>query len=181
MDGRRPGESLDGDTALAELAWRYFSSHGPATFKDFVWWSGLRVGDARAGLEAAKPRLRQETVDDQPVWFPSNDAVAQDPSPTAYLLPGFDEYYLGYQDRSALLDAQFERRAVSSNGVFRPMIVIDGQVVGIWRPSRKRDLVTVKLEPFRALTDAESQAVTVAAGRYGAFLGLPITLATELP
>ena len=160
------------DEALAELAGRYFESHGPATLQDFVWWSGLPVADARAGLEIAKTRLHQETVEGQTYWLPQNRSLPADPSPTACLLPAFDEYFLGYKVRDAVLDAKFDKQAVSSNGVFRPMIVIDGQIVGIWKRSYKKGSVVITPSPFNSLTKAENQALVAAANQYGTFLGL---------
>lgn len=169
-------DALERDEALAELAWRYFASHGPATLQDFVWWSGLLVAEARAGLEMVKPRLRQETLDEQIYWLPQNNSIVGDPSPTAYLLPAYDEYYLGYKERSLVLDPTYDRQAVSSNGVFRPVILIDGQVVGIWKRTSKKGSVIITPSPFSSLTDAENQAVVGAANVYSAFLGLPVEL-----
>jgi hypothetical protein len=168
--------ALERDEALAELAWRYFASHGPATLQDFVWWSGLLVAEARAGLEMIKPRLRQETLDDGTYWLPRNHSIVRDPSPTACLLPAYDEYYLGYKERSLVLDPTYDKRAVSSNGVFRPVILMDGQVVGIWKRTLKKGAVSITPSPFNSLTDAEDQALVGAANRYGAFLGLPVVL-----
>jgi hypothetical protein len=131
------------------------------------------VGEARAGLDSAKTQLHQETIDGQAYWMVPVEAVPQDPSPTAYLLPAYDEYYLGYKAREAVLDPGYDKRAVSSSGVFRPMIVMDGQVVGIWKQEIKEDSVTISLSLFRPLTEAEEQALDAAAKRYGAYLGLP--------
>ena len=170
------GKMLDRDEALAELARRYFQSHGPATLQDFVWWSGLTTGEARAALEAIKSRLHPETFEGQIYWLTENGLGSKDPSPAAYLLPAFDEYFLGYQTRAIILDSQYDKRAVSSNGVFRPMMVIDGQVVGIWKREIKKKAVVITLEPFNALTTAEEQALLLAANQYGAFMDLPVVL-----
>lgn len=170
-------KKLNREEALAELALRYFNSHGPATLKDFIWWSGLRVADARAGLEMVRPQLREEIIDDQAFWMPPDAPTPTIPSPAVYLLPAFDEYYLGYSARGAVLDTRFDRKVVSSNGVFRPMIVVDGQVVGTWQRALKRDKVVITSTPFRALAPAEVQALAVAANQFGEFLGLPAALA----
>lgn len=165
------------DEALAELAKRYFRSHGPATLQDFVWWSGLKVADARAGLEMAKTRLYQETIGGQTYWLIPNNSIPKNPSQTAYLLPAYDEFFLGYKARDAVLDSKCDKQAVSSGGVFRPMIVIDGQVVGIWKRTLKEGSVIITPSPFTSLTKAENQALLAAADQYGAFLGLSIVLA----
>jgi hypothetical protein len=173
------GKHMKRDEALAELAERYFRSHGPATLQDFVWWSGLRVADARAGLEMAKTQLDQKTIDGQTYWLPQNDSIPKDPSPTAYLLPAFDEYFLGYRARNAILDSKHDKQAVSSNGVVRPIIVIDGQIVGIWKRVLKKGSVIITPGPFNLLTAAENEALLLAANQYGAFLGLPMELTPQ--
>jgi len=170
-------KQMDRDEALAELAGRYFNSHGPATLQDFVWWSGLPVADARAGLETAKTRLHQETIEGQIYWLAQNQSSSTTPAPTVFLLPAYDEYFLGYKDRRAVLDANYDKQVVSSNGVFRPMIVIDGQIVGIWKQRLKKETVVITPSPFNSLTFAENQALQMAADRYGAFLGLSVALA----
>lgn len=170
----RPASGPEGEEAPAELAWRYFRSHGPATLQDFAWWSGLRMSDVRAGVEGAGAQLQEQMIDGEPYWSAAGAGVPNYRSPTAYLLPAFDEYYLGYRDRTAVLDPGFDSRVVSSNGVFRPIVVVDGQIVGIWRRSHKGGSAVIDLELFRELTPDEEGAVTVAVERYGAYLGEPV-------
>jgi len=178
LDEWVPGSrDMKRDEALAELARRYFGSHGPATLQDFVWWSGLTVADAKAGLEMAKTQLHQETIDGQTYWLFQNHPTPRDPSPTAYLLPAFDEYFLGYKTRNAILDPKYDKQAVSSNGIFRPMIVIDGQVAGTWKRTLKKGSVIIEPSAFNPFTEAENQSLLEAANRYGAFLGLTTVLA----
>lgn len=167
------------EEALAELARRYFTSHGPAALADFAWWSGLTTADARAGLEMAKPHLAPEVFDGKTYWLSPSLSAAKDASPTAYLLPVYDEYLVAYRDRSAVLDPSYAKLAHAGNGIFRPAIVVDGQMVGTWnRTQVKRGLVLTPY-PFVALSDADRQAFSLAADRYGAFRGLPVAPATE--
>jgi hypothetical protein len=169
--------TLTRDEALTEIARRYFTSHGPANLQDLMWWSGLTAVDARAGVEMAKPHLAQESVDGKVYWMSPTKPTARDKSPTAYLLPGFDEYMLGYRDRSAVLEARHAPRiAPGANGVFNPTIVIDGQVAGTWKRTFKQGAVVVTLSPFKPLNKAKRDAVAVAAKGYGKFLGLPVGL-----
>jgi len=131
-------ETMPREAALAELAFRYFDSHGPATLRDFVWWAGLTTGDARDGIELAKTRLAREQVGDAVYWMPAGAPVSPQAAPGLYLLPGFDEYVLGYTDRAIALDAVvFQRIVPGGNGVFRPTIVLDGRVIGAWRLGNK--------------------------------------------
>jgi hypothetical protein len=173
--------SLKRDDALAELARRYFESHGPATLQDFVWWSGLKTTDARAGLEAAEPNLLREVVDGRTYWLPSSADDSESESkggpPYALLLPVYDEYTVAYRDRSAVLSPSEAGRA--GNGIFRHVIVIDGRVAGTWGRALRKDSVVITPSPFVKLRRAEARAVASAADRYGEFLGASVVLKYE--
>ncbi len=169
-------KSMERDEALAELARRYFTGHGPATVQDFMWWSGLAATDALAGLEMVKPHLAQEVMGGRTYWFSSSTSTAQEASPTAYLLPAYDEYTVAYKDRSAVLDPSYARRADSGYGIASPTMVLDGQVVGTWKRTLKKGSVVITPNPFTRLKKAEERAFAVAARQYGAFLGLPAVL-----
>jgi hypothetical protein len=164
------------DEALAELARRYFTSRGPATLQDFVWWSGLSTAEASAGLEAVKSRLAHESFDGRTYWLSRSRPAIHDRSPTTYLLPGFDEYLLSYKDRSASLDVPRYNRLTPPNGMLPSTIVIDGRVVSTWKRTLKKDSVVIAAHPFAALTAAEGRAFAVAAHRYGEFLGRSVVL-----
>jgi hypothetical protein len=163
------------DESLAEIAKRYFTSHGPATLQDFAWWSGLTKADASAGLEMAKRSLAQETVNGQTYWLASSTPATKDSSPPAYLLPAFDEYTVAYKDRSAALDPAYTKQANSRNGILSPVIVVDGQVVGTWKRTLKKDSLAISQSPFAEFNRAETRAVADAAKRYGNFLGASLT------
>jgi hypothetical protein len=172
-----PAASKTRDEALAELARRYFTSHGPATIKDFIWWSGLKAGEARAGLEAIKAQLESVTLNNQIYWMPPDIVVPQE-MPGAFVLPGFDEYLLGYQDRSAVLDAvHAEKICPGGNGMFAPTIIIGGRVVGTWKRSFKKSSVEIVAMPFTSLNKTELRAFRQSAESYAAFMGLPAVFA----
>jgi hypothetical protein len=172
--GPKP-KSMHRDQALAEMAKRYFTSRGPATLQDFAWWSGLRIVDARAGLEAVASQLIPEKAGGKTFWMPRNPPAPKDRSPKVYLLPGFDEYLLGYTERTAVLDAGHSRNLCpGGNGVFRPTIVMNGRIVGTWSRTFNGNRVAVDIQPFRALTEAEERAVAIPASLYGKFLKMPV-------
>ncbi len=175
LDERAPqAKTLERDEALAELTGRYFTSHGPATVQDFVWWSGLTTADAKAGLEMAKTHLVQEVIEGQTYWLSPSMPTAKVASPTAHLLPVYDEYTVAYKDRSAVLDPVYAKQA--GNGIFSPVIVIDGKIVGTWKRTFKNGAVVIASNPFTAFTAAENQTLAAAARRYGEFLGMPVVL-----
>lgn len=178
LDERAPGaRTLERDEALAELTLRYFTGHAPATLKDYVWWSGLATADAKAGLEMVKSQLIEEVVDGQTYWLAESAPFVRDPSPTAYLLPNFDEYSVGYADRSALYDTSLaETPTLHANIVLGNTILMNGQIVGAWKRTFSKGSVVISAQTFTKLTEAESQAFATAAHRYGAFLGMPVIL-----
>jgi hypothetical protein len=167
----KAGKTLPKDEALAKLAERYFMSRGPATLADFINWSGLPITEARAGLESIKSKLISEEVNGQSYWL--SPAKHQQPERSVYLLPGFDEYILGYKDRTVVVEPEFlDAICPGGNGVFKPTIVSDGQVVGTWARAIKKKTVEITLEPFDMLRSDEMDAITETAATFGKFLGL---------
>jgi hypothetical protein len=169
-----PAPALEREEALAELTRRYFTSHGPATVKDFAWWSGLSTADVRAGLELCRPQLQSASMNGQAYWFGPGAREDMPDSPTAHLLPAYDEYAIAYKDHAVILGAEYLDLVVAAFGI---VIVIDGQIVGAWKRVIEKDRVLLTLSPFRALAEAELRALAHATQRYAAFLEKPVVLA----
>lgn len=170
---------LERDEALGELALRYFTSHGPATERDLAWWSSLTLGDVRAGLAIARGHL-DELVVDGTSYYLARDAETAPSGVVA--LPGFDEYLLGYQDRSAPLTAEHAAFTVpGSNGMFLPTIVVDGEVVGLWKRRVTTKETVVEARPFAPMPARAVARFRAAAERYGEFLGLPARVEEHPP
>ena len=168
------GRALEGDVALAEFTRRYFTSHGPATERDFAWWSSLTLTDARRGIAAVADELEALELDG--VTYYHRPALEPAASAT-FALPGFDEYVLGYQDRSAQLSPQLASRVVpGGNGMFLSTIVVDGEIVGTWRRTATAKRVTVELVPFDRISARTRAAATAALARYSDFVGKPLTV-----
>ena len=160
------------DEALASLAQRYFKSHGPAALADFVWWSGLSVSDARHAVEMVRKDFVEEIIEERTYWFSESAALPKkDP---VYLLPAYDEFIISYADRSATLTFESHKRTVSSNGIFRPTVVVNGQTIGIWKRTFKKDLVVMEFEYFEKPSAAVLKLIEAAAIQYGKFLGKKI-------
>ncbi|HJQ31942.1 MAG TPA: winged helix DNA-binding domain-containing protein [Pyrinomonadaceae bacterium] len=160
------------EESLAELAGRYFESRGPATLQDFVWWSGLTTTDARAGLEAARPRLRREVFGGQTYWLSASASAPKDESPSAQLLPAFDEYTVAYKDRAPILHPSHVRRADAATAILGPAVVVNGLAIGTWKRTLRKDSVLIETRLWATVRKAERQALDAAARRYGDFLGL---------
>ena len=163
--------ALHRDEALAELTRRYFTSHGPATLQDFVWWSGLTVKDARDGVALVDRDIREALVDEKVYWSSrSRTAVTRSAKHSAYLLPAYDEYFVAYKDRQPGVDGE---SSMTTWGLLGPTVVVDGALAGTWKSTNDNKRVTISIKPERVLNKPETLAVTEAAKRYAAFLGLP--------
>ncbi|MFN7115614.1 MAG: winged helix DNA-binding domain-containing protein [Saprospiraceae bacterium] len=164
---------LHRDEALAALALRYFTSHGPATVHDFSWWSGLSVTEARKGLAAIQADLSNETIQGKTYYFSPNIINA---SESIYLLPAFDEFMVSYRDRSASLDPAFAKEPITSNGIFKPIIVVNGRVVGVWKRTLQKNSVLIEPAYFNAADRLSEDALHAAALPFGEFLELPVEI-----
>ena len=171
---------LDGDEALGELALRYFRSHGPATIADLARWSGLTVGDVRRGIGICGAKLTTLELDGVTYHLaPETPDAAKGAAPTArvHLLPGFDEYLLGYRDRTAALAPEHSEAIVpGGNGMFKPTIVADGDVVGTWTRTLRAGEIVVEAAPFARSPRAQDAGLAKAVEAYGAFIGRPARL-----
>jgi hypothetical protein len=174
----RVTNNLTHDEALAELAKRYFASHGPATLQDFKWWSGLTMAEVGAGVASLDSHFEQASVDGKKHWFAKDASRAKGVQPAAYFLPAFDEFLVGYKDRSAVLGDNHDRQHGQRNAgsVLSPAIVINGRVVGTWKRTLNKGSVIVAPQLFTSLSKTEERAVARAAVRYGAFLRLQLVL-----
>lgn len=163
--------------SIVELSKRYFTSHGPATVQDFMWWSGLTAADVKTGLEVNQALLISEKVDGREYWLRKDLPELTETTNCSFLLSGFDEYLLGYKDRSAALATEHAQKVVpGSNGMFLSTIVIDGHVAGTWKRTIKKDHVLITLSPFKLLTKAAKNSLQEPLEAYGHFLGRPIKL-----
>lgn len=166
---------LERDEALGEFVRRFFLSHGPATIRDFAWWTKLPLRDAAVGLAIAREQLEELVVDGTSYWMAPG--LPERTSSGVQLLPGFDEYLLGYQDRSAVLAAEHWQAIVpGNNGVFQPTIVSGGRVVGTWRRKSTPAGVTVTPMLFEPLPKATLTRLTTSVAGYGRFLGSPVAM-----
>jgi hypothetical protein len=134
-----PVKPLNRDEALVELVRRYFLTRGPATLQDFAWWSGLTMTDAKRGLELVNSKFASEVINSQIYWFHESRSPKIDKSPTAYLLPNYDEYFIGFKDRSAIGEVATKAKISKDDpSLIAHVIILDGQIVGGWNRTIKK-------------------------------------------
>lgn len=157
---------LTREQALAELAARYFTSHGPASVHDFGWWANLTLVDARVGLGLAGDRLREEIGDDGSVRYAAADSPAEPPGTGALLTPTYDESVIAYKEPREVFADEPAR-----NGRLGRGILLDGCLVGSWKRTLSARSVVVQATVWRGLTAAELRALDAATGDFGQFFG----------
>lgn len=165
-------DDFDREDALARLALRYFTGHGPATVKDLAYWATLTITDVRRGLAAVEYRLDCFDHDGRTYWHAPGQAAPDGPGePAAHLLQLLDETYRGYQDSRWVLDARgvVPRQRETAIGI----ALVDGQLVAGMKRILDASRVRFELTPHRPLSAAELRALEDAAARYGEFLGRP--------
>ena len=168
---------FDRDAVLGELLRRFVHARGPATLKDFAWWTGLTQGDAKAGLTAAGDSLVEVTVDGASMWMSAEAVDTYDPSArgvgtSVLTLTGFDEHILGYQSRDIQLPREHANLIVpGNNGVFRPTIVSGGITLGTWKRIKRAKRIDISYELFDTWAPTQRKHFGAAIQRYADFLG----------
>jgi hypothetical protein len=161
---------IDREKALATLTRRYFTSHGPATIHDFMWWSGLTAIDAKTGINMLQQHLTKTSDGDKVFWGPKDGVAISRRASSASLLAEFDEYVVAYKDRSSVVDPN-DRRAMA-DGLLGRTVIIDGKIVGSWKQTKDKGFQTISVQLFRSLTESERLAIAKAVDRYAKFLGV---------
>lgn len=121
------------EEALKKLAMRYFASRGPATVTDFANWSGLSMTDGKIAVSLNGKKLLSVRIDSKDYWYRSIDITPA--KEKVYFLPAFDEFVIGYKDRSACLPEHHKPTVISINGLFFPAIIFRGKIMGLWKKS----------------------------------------------
>lgn len=161
------------DEALGVLASRYFATRSPATVHDFSWWSGLAMGDARRAIEIAGRALAHEVFDGRTYHSARHTPRAARSVRIAHFLPNYDEYFIGFKDRSAFAERLGGVVTKTQlDALWGHVLFVDGQIVGGWR--RAPDASDVLLRLLVRLTAVERELVLQAGRRFAKFLGIPV-------
>lgn len=159
---------LNMEESLARLALLYFRSRGPATLKDFAWWSGLTLTEVKQAVSSIELKSFQ-TGETDPFYY-SEDSHAKSTGQTL-ALPPYDEFLLSYRDRSAVITKSEHKKAISENGIFRPLIIRDGKGIGIWKRIIKKGKISFETSLF-SKEKKVSPDIQTAFDAYRRFVGL---------
>jgi hypothetical protein len=177
LDERVPTtKSLPRKESSAQLARIFFTSRCPATLQDFVWWSGMTIGDVKMAIEMIKSDFIPETIGSKVYWFPKDYSIPGEVGERVLLLPAFDEFIISYTDRLAILGENLNK-IVISNGIFRPVIMVDGRVTGIWKRVIGKNNVSVEINCFRQPNATARNLIEKAFQQYGRFLEKELEIA----
>ena len=173
LDERAPQtKKISQEETLFELTKRYFQSHGPAQAKDFSWWSGLTLTDVRKGIEMQGSKLQKEKKEGKAYFFFEPKLVKQTES--VFLVPGFDEYFIAYTDRTDVLDKQYAKQLNQGGGMVSGAVIINGRMVGGWRRKFEKKSVVVTIKLFETISEGQKKAMESQTKRFGEFLAMPV-------
>jgi winged helix DNA-binding protein len=169
-----PAPAIDREAALANLARRYFTSHGPATLKDYAWWSGLTVRDAKAGIDLAGSSLVCDEVGGFAFWSAdgrrTTKSSTRSTSPCAHLLPNYDEYLIAHKDRHLVVSPGSGDGVVRIKDPFVHHVIVDGRLAGSWTRTAKNGSVHVNCAMYARPTAETVGAIDAAVARLGRFM-----------
>lgn len=169
-----PVPEITKDEALARLARSYFRSHSPAVLQDFIWWSGLSATEAKQAIYLIESELTTEQWNGQ-IWYIHDACRTRGKvSGCLHLLPSYDEYLLGYKDRTDVLSKEHYPKAFTNNGLFYPVLLHDGHVIGNWSKSVKKGGTPVEHVCFRRHDCIDETVLNREKDRYARFLSLPL-------
>ena len=160
---------LTRDESIAQLADKYFKSRGPATVEDFSWWSGLSITAAREGLEMVKQELHNDKIDGSVYWFANDRKPPVKNKEAVYLLPAYDEFIIGYKNRTAALAIEHHKKVLSNNGIFYPAIIVNGRVAGLWKRHFQKEEIFIETTFFQPQGEAIRGRVEKQAAVFGQF------------
>lgn len=168
-----PTQPLTQEEALSQLALRYFTTRGPATMQDFVWWSGLTIKEAKIGIANLPPYFVHIKIDGQEhIFAPGNPKEPEHPT-HSFLMPDYDEYGIAYKNRDFILlpkdkvVANVEKHSFP----FNRMVIINGKTVGTWQRTVKNKEINVEVAPFYTLNEQENAIIAESINRFKTFFG----------
>jgi hypothetical protein len=172
----KPKTKLSKEEALAKLAQRYFESHGPATVSDFSWWSGFPPTICQKTINAIGLQLNHITIDNQQYWFKKDCLNADSFRESVHFLPAFDEILISYKTREASFNTEHQSKVFTNNGIFKPIILENGKVIGIWKRTVKKDHVRIETEFFKETESSKKEILFEGIKTFETYLGTKVVI-----
>lgn len=154
---KKPKIKLTKEEALNKLAKRYFESHGPATVLDFSWWSGFPPTTCKKAIDAIMLQLESAEIDNQIYYFVNQSIDTYNLKKSIYFLPAFDEILISYKTREASILPENHSKTFTNNGIFKPIIIENGKVIGTWKRTIKKDHAKVETAFFDETESSKKQ------------------------
>lgn len=160
---------LSKEEALAKLANYYFRSHSPASLQDFTWWSGLTITEAKQAIKSIKSELHEEKYDTFELYVHESCNSAPLANNQLHLLPSYDEYLISYKERATVMDPIHHPKAFNNWGIFYPVILYNGRVVGNWKKSTSKGGIKIETTFFERHPKIAKTAINHAVEKLEAF------------
>nr|WP_315151682.1 winged helix DNA-binding domain-containing protein [uncultured Flavobacterium sp.] len=172
----KPQSKLTKEEGLAKLAKRYFESHGPATLLDFSWWSGFPPTTVRLAINSIESELNSIEIDNQKYWFGTNFTEVDNFCESVHFLPAFDEILISYKTREASILLEHQPKAFTNNGIFKPVILENGKVIGTWKRTLKKDHAKIETQFFNETEDHRKSIMFEGIKSFEKYLETKITI-----
>lgn len=173
---QKPKTKLNKEEALAKLAIRYFESHGPATVLDFSWWSGFPPTICKKIVDAILLQLNFVNIHEQIYYFVNQNIETYNLNKNIHYLPAFDEILISYKTREASFLSDHQNKVFTNNGIFKPIIMEDGKVIGIWKRTIKKDHTKIETEFFKEPESSKKEILFEGIKAFKKYLGTKITI-----
>jgi Winged helix DNA-binding domain len=173
-----PDVPVERDEGYVRLARRFLEAYGPATPGDLAYWGKVTITDAKRAFANAGELEEVMTSRGPMRALPGTVEPAPSSGPVVRLLPVWENYLLGYEDRALAVPAPHDRMP----GAGKPAATADGRSFGHWRIDRGRDSIEIVVEPFTArLPKGVRPRLEAEVADMGRFLQIEATVRLERP
>ena len=172
----KPKTKFTKEEALAKLALRYFESHGPATLLDFSWWSGFPPTTCKLALSAIELQLNSFQIENQIYWFKKDISDETHFRESVHFLPAFDEILISYKTREASILLEHQPQAFTNNGIFKPIILENGRVIGTWKRTIKKDHAKIETQFFNEPESSKKEILFEGIKAFENYLGTKVVI-----
>lgn len=173
---KKPNSKLTKEEGLAKLALRYFESHGPATVLDFSWWSGFSPVICQKSINAIELQLNKIEIENQNYYFVNQIHKTHNFNKSLHYLPAFDEILISYKTREVSILNQYQSKAFTNNGIFKPIILENSKVIGTWKRTIKKDYAKIETDFFYETDKSKKEILFEGIKAFENYLGTKVII-----